>query len=117
VKQVGSPDELYERPASDFVMSFLGPVTRIGGELVRPHDIELFAEPAPKAQEARVTRVTRLGFEVRVDLEVDGEDAWAQATRGTAQALDLKPDDRIYIRPHRSRTSVTVLPGGISSAS
>src|SRR4051812_18780586 len=64
VKQVGSPDELYERPASDFVMSFLGPVTRIGGELVRPHDIELFDQPAPAAREARVTRVTRLGFEV-----------------------------------------------------
>src|SRR5947199_3181573 len=68
VKQVGSPDDLYEKPASDFVMSFLGPVTRIGGELVRPHDVEVFRDPYPGAAPATITRVTRLGFEVRVDL-------------------------------------------------
>ena len=28
VEQVGTPDELYDQPANDFVMSFLGPVTR-----------------------------------------------------------------------------------------
>src|SRR5213080_2874110 len=53
VEQVGTPDALYERPASDFVMSFLGPVTRIGGELVRPHDIELFDEPTQAARSAK----------------------------------------------------------------
>src|SRR5881409_3186488 len=41
VQQVGAPDELYDAPANDFVMSFLGPVTRLGGEVVRPHDIDL----------------------------------------------------------------------------
>src|SRR3954454_7100595 len=47
VKQVGSPDELYEQPASDFVMSFLGPVTTVGGKLVRPHDLELLTQEMP----------------------------------------------------------------------
>ena len=47
VEQVGSPDELYEAPANDFVMSFLGPVTTLGGRLVRPHDLELSIEPRP----------------------------------------------------------------------
>ena len=103
VKQVGSPDELYERPASDFVMSFLGPVTRIGGELVRPHDLELSATPIPGAQEAVVERVTRLGFEVRVDLAVDAGEAWAQVTRSTAEHLDLKPGDHIWVVAHHSR--------------
>ena len=41
VEQVGSPDELYDQPANDFVMSFLGPVTELDGRLVRPHDLEL----------------------------------------------------------------------------
>ena len=45
VEQVGTPDELYDEPANDFVMSFLGPVTTLGGQLVRPHDLELFTEP------------------------------------------------------------------------
>ncbi|MGN6472697.1 MAG: sulfate/molybdate ABC transporter ATP-binding protein, partial [Mycobacteriales bacterium] len=35
VEQAGSPDELYDRPANDFVMGFLGPVTTLGGRLVR----------------------------------------------------------------------------------
>ena len=43
VEQIGSPDELYDEPANDFVMGFLGPMTTLGGELVRPHDIELHA--------------------------------------------------------------------------
>src|SRR4051812_35785802 len=80
VEQVGSPDDLYEAPANDFVMSFLGPVTTLDGRLVRPHDLELSVEQRPGTVTAKVTRVTRLGFEVRVDLEIDGTELWAQVT-------------------------------------
>ena len=41
IEQIGSPDELYDQPANDFVMRFLGPVTQLGDRLVRPHDLEL----------------------------------------------------------------------------
>ena len=34
VEQVGTPDELYDQPANDFVMDFLGPVTQLGD--IRP---------------------------------------------------------------------------------
>jgi sulfate transport system ATP-binding protein len=102
VRQVGSPDELYERPANEFVMSFLGPVTTIGGVLVRPHDVELLTEPTAHSRSATVTRVTRLGFEVRVDLEIDGAPAWAQVTRGTCEHLGLQAGSRIYVVPHSS---------------
>jgi len=106
VRQVGSPDDLYEHPASEFVMSFLGPVTRIGGELVRPHDVEVFRDPYPGARPATITRVTRLGFEVRVDLDLDGDEAWVQVTRGIAQQFELAAGDRVYVLPHRSRITV-----------
>jgi len=102
VQQVGSPDELYELPASEFVMSFLGPVTRVGGALVRPHDVEVTLDPEPGARPATVTRVTRLGFEVRIDLDVAGQEAWAQVTRGTAQHLDLVAGKRVFVVPHYS---------------
>src|SRR3954469_7942858 len=46
VEQTGTSDELYESPANDFVMSFLGPVTRLNGDLVRPHDLELLPSAA-----------------------------------------------------------------------
>src|SRR5215211_3220754 len=39
IEQVGAPRDLYEMPANEFVMSFVGPVNRLGGGLVRPHDL------------------------------------------------------------------------------
>jgi len=98
VRQVGTPDDLYERPASDFVMSFLGPVTTLAGELVRPHDLVLTAEPADGSVPAVVERVVRLGFEVRVDARVNGTPIWAQVTRYRAQLLGLRPGDTVYVR-------------------
>ena len=110
VEQIGSPDQLYEAPANDFVMSFLGPVTKLGGELVRPHDLELSAEPRPGTVTAKVTRVTRLGFEVRVDLEIDGEELWAQVTRGSSEQLGLVDGQTLFVRrsaPVRAAAAVS----------
>ena len=79
-------------------MSFLGPVTRLGGEVVRPHDIDLVATPGPDTVEATVVRVVRLGFEIRVDLRIEGEDAWVQLTRSTAEKLMLTEGAVVYAR-------------------
>ena len=110
VEQIGSPDQLYEAPANDFVMSFLGPVTKLGGELVRPHDLELSVEPRPETDTAKVTRVTRLGFEVRVDLEIDGVELWAQVTRGSSEQLGLVEGQTLFVRrsaPVRAAAAVS----------
>ena len=64
LEQVGSPRELYDRPASDFVMEFIGPVTRLGGRPVRPHDVVLSTRPQGDGLQATVRRVALLGFEV-----------------------------------------------------
>jgi sulfate transport system ATP-binding protein len=98
VQQVGSPDDLYEHPASDFVMTFLGPVTRLEGKLVRPHDLEVSAEPRPGSVPAVVERVVRLGFEVRVDAVAGGEPVWAQLTREEARRLSLDVGDTVHVR-------------------
>ena len=45
VEQIGTPDQLYDEPANDFVMNFLGPVTNLAGRSVRPHDIEITTFP------------------------------------------------------------------------
>ncbi|MEP6463183.1 MAG: sulfate ABC transporter ATP-binding protein [Frankiaceae bacterium] len=106
VEQSGQPDELYERPANDFVMSFLGPVTTVGGELVRPHDLEVLSDPAADSVPATVLRVVRLGFEVRIELLLDGVDAWVQVTRATAARLDLASGSVVHVRPQRERIAV-----------
>ena len=98
VEQVGSPDELYDRPANDFVMSFLGPVTTLGGKLVRPHDLEILTAPAEGTVPARVTRLVRLGFEVRVDAVAGDEQLWVQVTRAEADRLHLIPGTEVHVR-------------------
>jgi len=99
IEQVGSPREVYDRPASDFVMGFLGPVSRIAGELVRPHDVTISPVESDGSLEAMVTRVVYLGFEVRVELELrDGELARAQLTRAQVEELELSAGDIVYCR-------------------
>ncbi len=67
VEQIGSPEQLYDEPANDFVMSFLGEVTQLDGKTVRPHDIEVALQPVGNGELAgTVTRVLRVGFEVKL---------------------------------------------------
>jgi sulfate transport system ATP-binding protein len=99
IEQVGTPDELYDHPANDFVMNFLGPVTRLGDQLVRPHDVEVLPYAEDGSTPAVVTRLVRLGFEVRVAAVADGRDTWVQLTRGQAELLGLGPGQQIHLRP------------------
>ena len=107
IEQVGSPEDLYDRPDNTFVMSFLGSVSRLGGHLVRPHDIVLERQPprewAGDAVRARVERIVRLGFEVRVELSADesAERFAAQLTRGDIDALALREGDTVWARATR----------------
>jgi sulfate transport system ATP-binding protein len=102
VEQAGAPDELYDHPANEFVMSFLGPVTRLGGELVRPHDIDVSAGRHPAAYEAIVERLVSLGFTTRLDATLpDGQPVTVQLTRAQAQELDMGTGDIVFLRPPR----------------
>jgi sulfate/thiosulfate transport system ATP-binding protein len=99
IEQAGSPRELYESPRNEFVMSFIGPVNRIGDSFVRPHDVQILAEDDGSAIEALVKRVVHLGFEVRVELTLpDGRDIWAQVTRGHAEELELSEGQILAVR-------------------
>jgi sulfate transport system ATP-binding protein len=102
LEQVGDPDDLYDRPANDFVMSFLGTVSRLDGQLVRPHDVRLGrALPTAAAQvvvRALVERVARLGFQGRVELRAlgDGTRFTSQITRGELDRLGLVAGESVY---------------------
>jgi sulfate transport system ATP-binding protein len=104
IEQVGGPRDLYEQPATEFVMSFIGPTTRVGDGWVRPHDLELLLEPAAGASEAMIERVVHLGFEVRVELlRSDGEKMWAQLTRDRCEELELADGQIVYVRTASER--------------
>jgi sulfate transport system ATP-binding protein len=98
IEQTGAPRKLYDHPANGFVMTFLGPVARIGDNLVRPHDLRLTDEPRDGALEAMVDRVVHLGFEVRIELQLqDGTPLTVQLTRDDAAALELAPGDIVWV--------------------
>ncbi len=98
IEQVGTPDELYDEPASPFVMSFLGPVTRLQGQLVRPHDIALLPAAAPDAVVGRVVRLTRVGFEMRFDVLVDGATVQVVMTRAEARATGVTEGATVWLQ-------------------
>jgi sulfate/thiosulfate transport system ATP-binding protein len=100
LQQVGTPRELYDTPANPFVMGFLGPVVRMGEQLIRPHDLVLSTTPDHGGREAMISRIVHLGFEVRVDLAFgDGaEEASAQLSRGEAHELELAVGDVVWAR-------------------
>ncbi|MGM7421216.1 MULTISPECIES: sulfate/molybdate ABC transporter ATP-binding protein [unclassified Cellulosimicrobium] len=114
IEQVGTPDDLYDRPANDFVMGFLGPVTRLGGVLVRPHDVhvEVLGDGTPdgSADDAApsrpggpvpgvVTRTTRVGFEVRAEVATADEVVSVVVTRAEARTLGLAPGVAVRLAP------------------
>jgi sulfate/thiosulfate transport system ATP-binding protein len=104
IEQVGAPRELYEQPANAFVMGFVGPVTRLGDGLLRPHDVELRTEPNGTTSEAMIERLVHLGFEVRVHLLLsDGQRLYAQVSREDAEQLELRQDQIVFVRPSRVR--------------
>jgi sulfate/thiosulfate transport system ATP-binding protein len=99
VEQIGTPQDLYERPANEFVLTFVGEATKFRGDLVRPHDVVLGALPEDGAEEALVERIAYLGFEVRVQLVLgDGERFDAQITHDEAERLELARGQIIYAR-------------------
>jgi sulfate transport system ATP-binding protein len=105
VEQTGSADELYEHPANEFVMSFVGEVNQLGDHFVRPHDMEVVLDRDDRSQEGLVQRIVTLGFEVRVELVLsDGTEVWAQLTRAELQRLELREGQIAYLRPVQAKS-------------
>jgi sulfate transport system ATP-binding protein len=113
IEQIGPPDQLYDRPANEFVMSFLGPVTRLEGALVRPHDLDLYASDPGGATLGTITRVSRVGFEVRVDVAVGDSPVLVTLTRTHYQALGVAVGDTVWIRPTAGARSVARAGNGL----
>jgi sulfate/thiosulfate transport system ATP-binding protein len=103
VEQVGPPLEVYDKPANDFVMGFVGPVTQLDGQTHRPHEFDLLRDPESGAVEGIVERVVPLGSEVRVELALgDGAPLTIHLGRMDAEMLELRVGEIVYARPTRA---------------
>ncbi len=126
IEQIGAPDELYDTPANDFVMSFLGPVTTLRGELIRPHDVDVYTSPGAAAGSVpgEVVRLLRVGFEVRLtvrplssvssapaEVAAPGEedDVSVVLTRSHARELDLEVGSRVWVSANAGARTVPVM--------
>ncbi|HKG35823.1 MAG TPA: sulfate ABC transporter ATP-binding protein [Solirubrobacterales bacterium] len=105
IEQTGSAPDLYEHPANEFVMSFVGEVNRLGDHFVRPHDMDVLDQPSAGTEEAIVERIVTFGFEVRVELALaNDQELWAQLTREEAAELELRENQIVYVRPRHTKT-------------
>jgi sulfate transport system ATP-binding protein len=109
IEQIGSPDQLYDEPASEFVMSFLGPVTTLNGHLVRPHDIDVSdTNHVLGSVPGVITRVLRVGFEVRLTVRTDN-DPNVTVTLTRTHARGLEQGAKVWIAPAKGALTVPVM--------
>ena len=112
IEQIGTPDQLYDEPANDFVMCFLGEVTTLGDVRLRPHDIEVSTTPDARrsGRGARSRGMLRVGFEVRLTvLTTDGQEVHVTLTRTHARSLGVEEGRTVYLTP---ASGATVHPAG-----
>jgi sulfate transport system ATP-binding protein len=107
---------LYDHPVNDFVMGFLGPVTELNRQLVRPHDIEVLRADLTGSVQAKVHRLVRIGFEVRAELDAGDSQPWVQLTRGQADALELQTGSVVWLRPSRDASTLVAEAGRPAAA-
>jgi sulfate transport system ATP-binding protein len=121
VEQVGTPAEVYDHPATAFVMSFIGPVNVLPSSsrifqnngfdsahpemFLRPHDVLVETVPNGTTVAARVTRLIHLGWEIQAELTLDdGQVVTAHLTRERFDDLHLEPDQRVYVKPKDAKS-------------
>jgi sulfate transport system ATP-binding protein len=124
IEQIGSPAEVYDNPATPFVMSFIGPVNVLpansdrasefhqihkhsNGEdvYIRPRDILIETEASSTSISARITRLIHLGWEVQAELVLgDGQVLTAHLTRERFDELKLQPQQYVHIEPKDAKS-------------
>ncbi len=137
IEQVGTPDQVYDHPASPFVLQFLGDVNLFHGRTshtpgggtvkgdtvyVRPHELEILGEAAPETWPATLSQTLTVGPHTRVEFKrdaVNGEDGGyldVELLRSDYTALrdrlQLQRGSRVWLRPRKvTRFEVGVGPG------
>ncbi len=132
VEQIGTPDEVYDYPATSFVTSFLGSVNLFHGRVedghlhigehalvvgdqqgatetavgfVRPHEFDVLPVDAPgNGLPARIQRVIAIGPLAQLELTGQNGDLLEVAMlRDTLSVLGLREGDHVSLRPRNIR--------------
>jgi len=122
IEQVGTPEEIYENPATPFVMSFIGAVNvlspdhpwkshhqevpqTVGQVFLRPHDIEVFTSAVDGSLPATINHIIHLGWTIRLELTLEnGQPVTAHINRDQYKTLDIQPKQRVYLQARLLRS-------------
>lgn len=121
VEQIGTPAEIYDHPASAFVMSFIGPVNVLPSTshifqgngfdstqaeiFLRPQDVVIEREQNGATVPARVSRLIHLGWEIQAELTLDdGQVVTAHLTRDRFDQLQLEPEQKVFVKPKDAKS-------------
>ena len=97
IEQMGTPEELYRKPATRFVASFLGAMNWAGGAGIRPEALRLAR--AGSGSEARgrrgiVTQAAFLGAYAQVEIELAGGDVM---TAHAPASMGFRPGEAVEV--------------------
>ena len=117
IEQQGSPDEVYDHPASPFVLQFLGDVNLFHGRLqsgdesgvsyVRPHELEIVAEAGPDTWPVTLSQTLTVGPRTRIEFRREADDSFVEvemareAYHALRDRLGLAPQARVHLRPRQ----------------
>ncbi|MBD1835064.1 TOBE-like domain-containing protein [Trichocoleus sp. FACHB-90] len=121
IEQVGTPAEIYDHPATPFVMSFIGPVNVLPSSshifqgngfdssqpeiFLRPHDVVIQTEPNGTTVSARVNRLIHLGWEIQAELILDdGQVVTANISREKFDQLQLNTQQQVFVKPKDAKS-------------
>ncbi len=133
IEQVGTPDDVFHHPATEFVMHFLGDVNAFHGRVdagvvqfgslelpfpedrqqitgdarvfVRPYDVTIDTKTnGLPSMEAKVVRVHSAGPLVRVDLLTSANQCLtSEISQERFATMNLQPESQVYVRPRHIR--------------
>ena len=131
IEQIGTPDELYDEPANDFVMSFLGPVTQLDGAAdpaarhrrvhapARPPGIARRGRPAAAGRlrdpaDRAAARPSAARATARSRRPGEEDDVTVVLTRSHARELDLEVGSRVWLSANAGARTVPLMqPAGL----
>ena len=121
IEQQGTPDEVYDHPASPFVLQFLGDVNLFHGRLaqgpgtpegdvsyVRPHELEVVVSAQEGTVAAVLSQVLTVGPSTRLELRRVDEAGYVDVQMPRAEYLALRerlhltPGSTVHLRPRRA---------------
>jgi sulfate/thiosulfate transport system ATP-binding protein len=115
IEQQGAPDEVYDHPATPFVLQFLGDVNLFHGAhgragevaYARPHELEILAGPEADTLPATLQQTLTVGPHTRLEFRRPGGEGFVDVEMLRAdyvalrERLALRPGTEVHLRPRR----------------